>query len=137
MSMLTMNENEIQISAGYLKTDNATISVRDAVCGLCDNKIISTVEKDYHKFIVFDVRGIPEDAIKVKTSFVNKTKRMYIEIVGNHHDEYLEYKSEIHEKIFVDTDIYEKYDFEINNGLLILILSEKVNKKPDFKRVGV
>lgn len=91
---------------------------------------IAYEEKDNKLTYAYDVAGIK---VKCEEEFENKTKKMYLHFYGeckilNTHRVFNEY-------IFIDTEIYDKYDWYVSNGILYVILFEKINEKPDFKRV--
>lgn len=100
----------------------------------CDHPI-KIVEKDNKKYILYEVIGLSARDIKVEKEFVNKTKTTALNITGNMELKDLEFENEINAKIYIDTDIYEKYDYSIVNGILVVTLYEKINEAPEFELV--
>lgn len=88
------------------------------------------MERDNSTIQAFNVAGIK---IKCEEEFVNKTKDMYLHFIGK--GKVLDKELAFEETIYVDTDIYDRYDWNIKNGVLYVTLYEKINPRPDFKRV--
>lgn len=94
------------------------------------NHLLKTLEKDNSKTYAYDVAGMK---IKCEEEFVNKTESMRLIFSGKGKvlDEEITFK----ETIYIDTDTYDRYDWNIKNGILYVTLYEKINPRPDFKRV--
>lgn len=71
--------------------------------------------------------------IKCEEKFVNRTKSMYLIFSGK--GKVLNRELTFEETIYIDTDTYDRYDWNIKNGILYVTLYEKINERPDFKRV--
>ncbi len=91
---------------------------------------IADVEKDNKRTIAFNVAGIK---IKGDKIFENKTKKTSLHFYGE--ADVLGKKLNFDETINVNTDIYNKYDWYVSNGILYVVLFEKINKEPEFNRV--
>lgn len=94
------------------------------------NHLLKTLEKDNSKIYAYNVAGMK---IKCEENFVNKTESMRLIFSGKGKvlDEEITFK----ETIYIDTDTYDRYDWNIKNGILYVTLYEKINPRPDFKRV--
>lgn len=94
------------------------------------NHLLKTLEKDNSKTYAYDVAGMK---IKCEENFVNRTESMYLIFSGK--GKVLDKEITFEETIYVDTDTYDRYDWNIKNGILYVTLYEKINPRPDFKRV--
>ena len=108
----------------------ATSSDTLTVHGYYIDNSIAKEEKDNKKTIAYNVAGIK---IKGDKIFENKTKTMKLHFYGE--TSVLGKTLKFDETIVVDTDIYNKYDWYVSNGILYVVLFEKINKEPEFKRV--
>lgn len=95
-----------------------------------DELLITTVEKDNKKIMAYNVAGIK---IKGEKVFDNKSKTMMLNFYGE--SDVLDRKLTFDKILTIDTDIYNKYDWYVNGGILYVILFEKINKEPEFNRV--
>ena len=111
---------------GTFKEDYCTT----AYTGIWSCNAITVEEKDNKKTFAYDVAGLK---IKGDKIFENKTKNMKLHFYGE--GEILNVKKTFDETIVVDTNIYNKYDWYVSNGILYVILFEKINKEPEFVRV--
>lgn len=93
---------------------------------------IKEIEKDNKKFYYYNVAGMNPGDITVKTEWINKSCEIYITINGESEVDFEKDKISISDKIYIDTKVYEGWDFKIKNGILTVILIEKINPKPDF-----
>ena len=66
--------------------------------------------------------------INYKTEFINRTKQTYLNIKGEYKDIGFENKINVH--LFINTDIYNKYEVQFQDGLIFVVLHEIINKKP-------
>lgn len=87
-------------------------------------------EKDNKKTLAYCVPGIK---VKCDEIYVNKTMSMSLHFYGE--ASILNSHSELDVTINVDTNIYDKYDWHVSNGILYVVLYEKINKRPKFTRV--
>lgn len=101
-------------------------------CGLTYEQLplLGTLEKDNSIIRAYNVAGMK---IKCEEEFVNRTESMYLIFSGK--GKILNRELTFEETIYIDTDTYNKYDWNIKNGILYVTLYEKINKRPDFKRV--
>ena len=93
-------------------------------------QLLKTLEKDNSKIYAYNVAGMK---IKCEEKFVNRTKAMYLIFSGK--GKVLDKELTFGETICVNTDVYNRYDWNIKNGVLYVTLYEKINERPDFKRV--
>lgn len=88
------------------------------------------------KIFVYNATGIPKENIKYETEFVNRTKETYLNIKGEHKVEDIGLENEINVHLFIDTDVYDKYEVEFHDGLIIVVLHEIINDKPVLEDVS-
>ena len=93
-------------------------------------RLLGTLQKDSSKTYAYDVAGMK---IKCEEEFVNRTESMCLIFSGK--GKVLNEEFTFEETIYVDTDTYDRYDWNIKNGILYVTLYEKINPRPDFKRV--
>ena len=94
------------------------------------NEDFGTIEKNNSITKAYNVAGMK---IKCEEKFVNKTQDVFLHFTGK--GKVLDKEINFDKTIYVDTDIYDKYDYSIKNGVLYVTLYEKINPRPDFKRV--
>ena len=87
-------------------------------------------EKDNKKTIAYNVAGIKVKGEKV---FENKTKTTKLHFYGE--SNILGKHIDFDETLLINTDVYNKYDWYVSNGILYVVLYEKINKEPEFNRV--
>lgn len=92
--------------------------------------LLGTLEKDNSIIRAYNVAGMK---VKCEEEFVNRTEAMYLIFSGK--GKVLNKELTFEERIYVETDIYDRYDWNIKNGILYVTLYEKINQRPDFKRV--
>ena len=92
-------------------------------------ELIATEEKDNKKTTAYNIAGIK---IKCDKIFKNKTKETSLHFYGD--GKVLGKEISFDETIFVNTNIYDKYDWYVNNGILYVVLFEKINEAPSFER---
>ena len=105
-----------------------TLTVSSCVCS--DLYLIADVEKDNKRTMAYNVAGIK---IKGEKNFENKTKKTSLHFYGE--SDVLGNKLKFDKIINIDTDVYNKYDWYVSNGILYVVLFEKINKEPEFNRV--
>lgn len=88
------------------------------------------------KIYIYNATGIPKENIKYETEFVNRTKETYLNIKGEHKVEDIGLENEINVHLFIDTDVYDKYEVEFHDGLIIVVLHEIINDKPVLEDVS-
>lgn len=117
-------------SITFQANEPTTLQAIDPLIYATNNNFIGTLEKDNSKTYAYDVAGMK---IKCEEEFVNKTESMRLIFSGKGKvlDEEITFK----ETIYIDTDTYDRYDWNIKNGILYVTLYEKINPRPDFKRV--
>ena len=98
--------------------------------GSCNSYPIASEEKDNKRTIAYNIAGIK---IKCDKIFKNKSKSTYLHFYGE--GKVLDEKISFDQELFIDTDTYDKYDWYVNNGILYVVLFEKINEQPKFERV--
>ena len=90
------------------------------------------VEKEFNgdKVMLYEAWGIPKDVIKYETEFINKTKRTYLNVTGQAEMKDIGFKNDINVHLLIDTDIYDGYEVNINDGLIMIVLHEIKNEQP-------
>ena len=88
------------------------------------------------KIYIYNAIGIPRENIKYETEFVNRTKETYLNIKGEHKVEGIGFENEINVHLFIDTDVYDKYEVDFHDGLVFVFLHEIINEKPVLEDVS-
>lgn len=88
------------------------------------------------KIYIYNAIGIPRENIKYETEFVNRTKETYLNIKGEHKVEGIGFENEIDVHLLIDTDVYDKYEVDFNDGLIFVFLHEIINEKPVLEDVS-
>jgi len=105
-----------------------------------------TKEVNNMKFIMYKVPGLSSKNINITKQFVNKTKRTYLSITGENryifytnkldeNKDYRDYTASIKTELDINTSVYNKYEYDIQDGMLIITLYEIVNKEPEFRDI--
>lgn len=94
------------------------------------DQFIAYAKKNNTYVRAYNVAGIK---IKCEEEFKNSTQKMRLHFYGK--DKVLDKEISFNETIPVDTDIYNRYDWSVKNGILYVTLYEKINPKPDFRRI--
>lgn len=105
----------VNVNVDMIDTDNHTAVFRTAQAGT-------------YKIYIYNALGIPKKNINYKTEFINRTKQTYLNIKGEYKDIGFENKINVH--LFINTDIYNKYEVRFQDGLIFVVLHEIINKKP-------
>ena len=88
------------------------------------------------KIYIYNAIGIPKENIKYETEFVNRTKETYLNIKGEYKVENIGFENDIDVHLLIDTNIYDKYEVEFHDGLVIVVLHEIINEKPVLEDVS-
>jgi len=88
------------------------------------------------KIYIYNATGIPKENIKYETEFVNRNKETYLNINGEYKNEDIGFENEIDVHLLIDTDVYDKYEVEFHDGLVLVVLHEIINKKPVLEDVS-
>lgn len=88
------------------------------------------------KIYIYNAIGIPKENIKYETEFVNRTKETYLNIKGEHKVEGIGFENEIDVHLFIDTNVYDKYEVDFHDGLVFVFLHEIINEKPVLEDVS-
>lgn len=116
-----------------LKKEPITLQAIDSSIYMTNSmqvRLLETLQKDSSKIYAYDVAGMK---IKCEEEFVNRTESMYLIFSGK--GKVLDKEITFEETIYVDTDTYDRYDWNIKNGILYVTLYEKINPRPNFKRI--
>lgn len=89
-------------------------------------------DKNCCKYFKLNIAGKSEKDVVVTKEWVNRTKAMYL-LISIYKDGELE--QNYPDLIFVDTNIYNGYDYWVKDGVLTIKLMERINPEPDFKRI--
>jgi len=99
----------------------------------CDHPIY-TMEKDNKMILLYELIGLSGDSVTAKVEFINKAKQTYLNIKGEYKDELTGWENDINIHLFIDTNIYDTYNWSIKNGILTVILHEIANERPKFDK---
>ena len=106
-----------------------------------------TVDVNNKRMIMYNAMGISGDNIKYHTEFINRTGETYLNINGYEKkvanrelpcgktEEIILYENKIHIHTKVDTNIYDEYEVNVYNGVLIITLHEVLKRVPKFSDV--
>lgn len=87
------------------------------------------------KIYIYNALGIPKESIKYETEFINRTKETYLNIKGEYKTD-IGFENKINVHLFIDTDIYDKYEVDFHDGLVFVFLHEIINEKPVLEDVS-
>lgn len=119
------------ISSPYYKT---RIFEKEHECMFNDYDIpVVTKEINNSKVVLYEACGIPKENITYKTEFVNKTKQTYLNVIGKHEMLDLGFENNINIHLFIDTSIYDGYEVNIADGMVMIVLHEIMNEVPVLK----
>ena len=114
-----------------------------SLINIVENKTLAIVEQEIpsenKKIYVFNATGIPKDRINCHERFVNKEKKIYLDICG---ETYLNefgygYENKLNAEVYIDHNYYNAYKVTKRDGLVIVELFEKLNERPKLKSVQV
>lgn len=88
------------------------------------------------KIYIYNAIGIPKENIKYETEFVNRTKETYLNIKGEHKVEDIGFENDIDVHLLIDTNVYDKYEVDFHDGLILVFLHEIINEKPVLEDVS-
>lgn len=100
-----------------------------------DHPII-TKELDDKMIMLYEAWGIPKENICYDTEFINKTKQTYLNVNGCAELMDLGFENDINIHILIDTDIYDGYEVNVNDGMVMVVLHEIKNESPNLKDFG-
>ena len=97
------------------------------------------VEKELNgiKVLLYNACGIPKSEIKYSTEFINRTKEMYLNITGENKIEDVAFSNKVNVHLYIDTDEYDGYEVNIEDGLVKVTLYEIKNEEPVLIDHGV
>ena len=107
----------VNVNVDIIDTDNYTAAFRTAQAGT-------------YKIYIYNALGIPKKNINYKTEFINRTKQTYLNIKGEYKAEDIGFENKINVHLFINTDVYDKYEVRFHDGLVFVVLHEIINKKP-------
>lgn len=122
-------KNNMSQYASMVRFDNTIMKVENTK-GIFMNLWDYKKEENNKLIYAYKVPGI---RIKCEEIWNNKEKQFALNFFGENtiFDEIVSFNC----KINVDTEIYEKYDWTVKDGILYVTLFEKINERPDFHRV--
>lgn len=91
---------------------------------------INVVEKDNKKILQYELIGLNESHIEVKKEWVNKTRELFLVVVGKFTDEITGWENEINIREKIDWRIYDNIDWVIKDGILTVFLDEILHDQP-------
>ena len=97
------------------------------------NNPINTIEKDNKKYLQYKLIGLNSKNIKVEKKFVNKTRELFVIVTGKFKDEVTGWENDININLRVDYRIYDKVTYNIQDGILTIILHEIINEEPEVE----
>lgn len=134
----------IYVSSAF-RGNRATMNVIDEFCNLNNfqkeymcmfndyDRPVVTKELNNDKVMLYEAWGIPKGNITYKTEFINKTKQTYLNVVGKHEMSELGFENDINIHLLIDTDVYDGYEINIADGMVMIILHEIKNEAPVLK----
>lgn len=78
-----------------------------------------------------DIPGISVDKVTVITEWNNRNKTLYLIATIDEGNE-----KPYEEKLYINTEIYDKYSWEVKDGQLIITLYEIINEQPKFELIA-
>jgi len=97
------------------------------------NNPINTIEKDNKKYLQYKLIGLNSKNIKVEKKFVNKTRELFVIVTGKFKDEVTGWENDININLRVDYRIYDEVTYNIQDGILTIILHEIINEEPEVE----
>ena len=94
---------------------------------------INTIEKDNKKYLQYELIGVNSKHIKVEKKFINKTRELFVIITGKFKDEVTGWENDININLRVDYRIYDEVTYNIQDGILTIILHEIINEEPEVE----
>lgn len=122
-----------------IKDLNRVIAETEYNIGTLDNNNTAAYKVSQvgtYKIYIYKAIGIPKKNIEYKTEFVNRTKETYLNIKGEYKAKDIGFENKINVHLFINTDIYNKYEVQFHDGLVLVILHEIINKKPALTDVS-
>ena len=103
------------------------VNYGETTVSMFDSTLACDFKKQYDTKITyaFKVAGMK---IKCEEKFVNKTKEASLIFTGK--GKILDVELSFYKEVPINTDIYEKYEWKVKNGILYVTLLEKINEKP-------
>lgn len=97
---------------------------------------VVTKELNNDKVMIYNAFGISKENIKYETEFVNKTKQTYLNVSGHSELTDLGFENQINVHMLIDTDIYDGYEVNVNDGMVMIVLHEIENEAPKLRDFG-
>jgi len=94
---------------------------------------INTIEKDNKKYLQYELIGLNSKHIKVEKKFVNRTRELFVIVTGKFKDEVTGWENDININLRVDWRVYDKVTYNIQDGILTIILHEIINEEPEVE----
>ena len=92
------------------------------------------LDEDNKHILLYGAAGI--DTFEYYATFVNKTKETFLVIKGECDWYDGKFKNDINIRLKIDTDIYDGYTVDWNDGILMVELKEIINEKPKFAEIN-
>ena len=83
--------------------------------------------------MIFDAYGIPKENIKHGIEFINKTRQTFLNVCGRKKIKDLEFENHLNIHMLINTDIYEGYEVNVSDGMVMIILREILNEAPQLR----
>ena len=84
----------------------------------------------YKRVYTKEIPGVSFVDVTINKHWVNRDKKMYLDVSIRFSDDDI-----FNERIYVDTDIYDKYSYKVKDGLLTITLYEIINEEPKFEQI--
>ena len=81
----------------------------------------------------YELIGVNSKHIKVEKKFINKTRELFVIITGKFKDEVTGWENDININLRVDYKIYDKVTYNIQDGILTIVLHEIINEEPEVE----
>lgn len=135
------NHRQLIYESSAWRGHRATMSViddfyfkKEYMCMFNDyDRPVVTKELNNDKVMLYEAWGIPKGNITYKTEFINKTKQTYLNVVGKNEMPELGFENDINIHLLIDTDVYDRYEVNINDGMVMIVLHEIKNEAPKFE----
>ncbi|WP_342759525.1 hypothetical protein [Kineothrix sedimenti] len=94
---------------------------------------VITKELNNDKVMLFEAWGIPKENITYEIEFINKTRQTFLNVTGRAEIIDLGFENDINIHMLIDTEIYDGYEVNVDNGMVMVILHEIENEQPVLK----
>lgn len=107
------------------------VSLYPSMFSCSERKFIRTIDDTSRtKVYTMDIPGIDADKVTITKNWVNRTKSLTLNVlIDKGDDEFYE------ESIYINTNLYNKYSYEVKNGRITITLYEIINPEPEFELI--